>query len=313
MSCDAIREKIILLLYGELDTQERALVENHASTCTGCRVALAGERRLHAMLVRRPPIEPSEDRVTRCRGDLAHALRAEARDDAPVTGRRPSRSFWPVSWALPSPAFALVFLIAGFVSGWLTVGQGLLPVNRPADPAGATGDRDATAANLKSLEIDPAGDRVNLIYDTRTRSSIEGRLTDPEIRRRLVETVRGSSNAGLRLDAIDLLERQVAEADVRQALVGTLREDRNAGARLKALAALDDRAATDLEVRNAVIDALLRDDNLGVRVRAIDALARTRHPELMPVMRRLARDDADPYIRRRSSAIADEMYASVNR
>ena len=65
--------------------------------------------------------------------------------------------------------------------------------------------------------------------------------------------------------------------------------------------------------RERVTEALLSDDNPGVRVRAIDSLARARHPDLMPVMRRLARDDADPYIRRRSGAIADEMYASVNR
>jgi hypothetical protein len=167
--------------------------------------------------------------------------------------------------------------------------------------------------NLKSLRFDPSRDRVSLNYDMLQRSSFEGRVDDPEIRRMLIDTLSNSSNAGLRLDAIDLLGAQVADFEVRRALMRALRDDQNPGARLKALAALDVRASSDSEVRDVVTDALLRDDNLGIRIRAIDSLARAGNPTLAPLMRRLARDDANPYIRRRSGAIADAMYARAKR
>ena len=189
------------------------------------------------------------------------------------------------------------------------MGRGLLPPGRPSPQAGT----DAMTTDLHSVQVDPGGERINLTYDTRTRRSVRGRVEDPAIRRLLADTVRDSSNAGLRLDAIGLLEGQADDAEVRRALVQALRDDRNAGARLKALAALDPQASSDAEVRDAMTDALLRDDNLGVRVRAIDALARTGDPQLAPLMRRLATDDSEPYIRLRSGAIAEQMYARVKR
>ncbi len=307
MSCDEIGRSLILLVYGELDDAgERGSIEAHVASCTVCRIALAEERRLHAMLAAREVVEPDETLLADCRDRLSAALR-QAEDHAgfrPVT--RPAR--WSGWWvrAQPSPALAAAFLAIGFLSGWFAMGRGLLPGPRPLAQAGVAG---SMTTDLQSVRVDPAGDRVNLTYDTRTRASLLGRVEDPAIRRLLVDTVRGSANAGLRLDAIGLLEGQVADADVRRALVQALRDDRNVGARLKALAALDRHAAADPEVREAMTEALLRDDNLGVRVRAIDALARAGDPRLAPLMRRLARDDSEPYIRLRSGAIADEMYA----
>ena len=319
MSCDAVLQQIVLLMYGEIEDGSRSEIEKHLAACVGCRVALAEERRLHVMLVQRPSVEPAEGLLELCREDLGRALAREAGaarpriDPAPEAGRFLSwfGSLGVATWTRPSAAFALVFLIIGFLSGWVAMGQRhdrtLQPVQR-AEPAGST---LAQASNLKSLQIDPQGGRVNLTYDTLERSSIEGRVADPEIRRRLVDTVRNSSNAGLRLDAIDLLDNYVAEFEVRRAFMRALRDDRNAGARLKALAALDDRTGSDPDVRRAVTDALLKDDNLGVRIRAIDALADVNDPKLVPVMRRLAQNDADPYIRRRSGTIAEAMYARV--
>jgi hypothetical protein len=313
MSCDAISGKFTLLVYGELDEAERGSIDAHLASCGACRVALAEERRLHAVLAVREPAEPGDDLLAACRDDLAAALRRAA-DPAAAGSTRPlaSRSGgWRGVWlrAQPSPALAAALLVIGFLAGWLVMGRGVTPQGRPSLQAGA----DTMTTDLHSVQLDPGGERVNLTYDTRTRRSLRGRVEDPAIRRLLADTVRDSSNAGLRLDAIGLLEGQAADAEVRRALVQALRDDRNAGARLKALAALDPQASSDPEVRDAMTDALLRDDNLGVRVRAIDALARTGDPQLAPLMRRLASDDSEPYIRLRSGAIAEEMYARVKR
>jgi HEAT repeat protein len=83
-------------------------------------------------------------------------------------------------------------------------------------------------------------------------------------------------------------------------------EDRNAGARLSAMEALAARAAEDGAVRRAMIEALQRDANPGVRVRAIDLLAAAPHPDVIPALRRLAREDRNAYVRIRAAALIGE-------
>lgn len=313
MSCDAISRKIILFVYGEIEAAEQGAIEAHVSTCAACRIALAEEKRLHAMLASRETAEPGDALLAECRDELSRALRREeaagvAADMRHATARPDGWRRWRYL-AQPSPALAAALLVIGFLSGWLVMGPGFPPpAGQPVQP----GARGSLTTDLHSVEVEPGGKQVNLTYDTRSRGSLQGRVEDPAIRRLLADTVRESSNAGLRLDAIGLLEGQAGDADVRQALVHALRDDRNAGARLRALAALESQASTDPAVRDAMSDALLRDDNLGVRVRAIDALGRTGDPRLEPLMRRLAQNDSEPYIRLRSGAIANEMYARSN-
>jgi HEAT repeat protein len=139
---------------------------------------------------------------------------------------------------------------------------------------------------------------------------MEGTAADPAIRAMLVTTLRDSLNSGLRLEAIDALAAHADQADVRQALLDALRRDENAGARLKALDALAARAPEDSQVRGAIVDAMQKDANPGVRVRAIDTLASRRDRRLLPVMERLSRDDPDAYVRMRSGAFVDALYAS---
>jgi hypothetical protein len=309
MTCEEIGRQLLLLVYGEIDAAGRNAIEGHLAACPGCRIALAEERRLHAVLAARPTPEPGDDLLSECRDALMAALRGEA-EGAAVRRAAPPPA-WSAWWprARPSPALAAAFVAVGFLSGWFAMGRGLLPGPRPDAPPGAVAH---LTTDLQSFEVDPAGERVSLTYDARGRGSLRGRVDDPAIRRLLLDTVRDGDNAGLRLDAIGLLEEQVADDEVRGALIGTLRDDRNAGARLRALAALDGQSADPL-VRDAMTEALLRDENLGVRVRAINALGRTGDPRLGPLMRRLSRDDAEPYIRFRSGAIADRMRAGADR
>ena len=56
------------------------------------------------------------------------------------------------------------------------------------------------------------------------------------------------------------------------------------------------------------MEALLRDRNPGVRVRAMDVLAGARGPETLPLLKRLARDDANGYVRLRSAAALEAAY-----
>jgi anti-sigma factor RsiW len=320
MSCDLARRQILLLVYDELDAEERAAVAEHLRRCSGCAEALAEERRLQALLALSPPAEPPDDVLARCRIDLAAALAQEppalpdggiaparsqpAAAPAPRRGRTPGR-FW--SEVRLAPAYAAGLLAAGFLAGWMTLGSGLEMLREVAGRAMLGSEAEAAVASVNALVADPESDRVRVSYDTLQRRSIEGSAVDPAIRRLLLATLQGSLNAGLRLDAIDALRKHAADREVREALLQAIREDRNVGARLKALEALQRVSARDAGVRETLARAVLLDDNPGVRVRAIDILGAARDPRDLPIFERLAREDPNGYIRLRAAAMADEL------
>lgn len=293
MGCETNRRQIVLMLCGELEQAERHGLEAHLQECAACAAALEEERRLVRLLDSIPAPGPSSDLLERCRRDLRAALEAGAPE-------RPSPRPWGIRlW----PAWAFALLAAGFLAGRLVPVAG-----RPGGGGeGAAPEAGATIANVDFRDSDPRTERISLTYDTLKRTALEGTVSDPRIRQVLLDTVRQNRNAGLRLEAIEALRRHADDREVRRALLGAVRGDDNAGARLKALEALQGRAADDPEVRGAIVQALLRDTNPGVRVRAIDALKDARGPETLAVLRRLADDDPNDYVRLRSAALVSEM------
>ncbi len=297
MRCEDRREAIVLLVYDELQDEARRELESHLSGCVPCAAALEEGRRV-AELARGAEEGPSEALLRRSRDELQRALRAESGGESYVAPR-------PWRFRL-NPAWALALVLSGFVAGRAIPG-GVAPATggRPDSATGAL--EDATIANVDFHESDPPSDRVSLSYDTLRRTSLTGTSSDPRIRQVLVDTLRDNRNAGIRLEALDVLRRHADDRVVRQALLRAVREDDNAGARLKALEALKGHVGDDAEVRGAVVQALLRDTNPGVRVRAIDALGEARGPETMSVLRRLADHDSNEYVRLRSAALLGAM------
>jgi hypothetical protein len=311
MSCKTSRGAALLLLYGELSGVERDEAQAHVEDCAACRLAIAEERRLLALLSDGAGLEPTEDLLARCRRDLSRAL-----DEEPARGaawaRRIAR-FW--SGARLSPAYGLLFLVTGFLAGAILLraeGRMARPAVVPAEASSAV-RAESPVRSVRSVETAPDGESVKVSYDTVERESLEGSADDPRIRGLLLRTLEDSQNPGLRLAAIEALRQQVDRSEVRQALLSAMRVDENAGARLKALQALDERVPSDPEIRNAMLEVVKKDANPGVRVRAIDLLSDALDPQMLPEMERLAREDPDTYVRMRSGDFVDALYARNGR
>lgn len=301
MNCETARQAIPASLAGDLGPDETRDLDVHVAGCAQCEATLREERHLRDLLALRRPTEPSDHLLRRCRADLDDALRREA---GPSAGRvdAPAPLFWRFRL---SPVMAAALVGAGFLAGWTMFGSGAAALRQIAGSA-VLGTSAAAQSNVNTLVADPAGDHVRLSYDTLTRRSLEGTSADPEIRRLLVDTLHDSSNAGLRLDAIEALRARAQEPEVREALVRASREDRNVGARLKALDILRGLRERDAEVDAALLDVLQHDDNDGVRVRAIDLLADERDAHALAVFERLARTDPNGYVRLRATAALDD-------
>ncbi len=312
MECRVASQSILLLLYGELGPAERLEIERHVEVCHDCGVALAEERRLRALLDQRPVLDPTVELLNRCRWDLSEAL-APRTEPSIARGRRVATLKRLLAWphrlwmqARVSPAFASALLVVGFLAGFLSMSRlGPSPAAPSSMPIGMA---EGATSNLRSIEAGPDPDLIHLRYDATERASLQGTLDDPRVRDLLVSALRNNRNAGLRLDAIEILQRSADDPEVRAALMETIGDDANPAARLRAIEALDRRAETDAEVREAMTRALLKDRNPGVRVRAFDVLARARTPESIPLFERLAREDSNEYLRMRSAAVVDAVY-----
>ncbi len=316
MDCEGARRLTLLLLYDELPESDRLSSQAHISSCAACRLAVAEERRLQAILAERPAADPADVLLERCRRDLALALLAldaEPQPRTPFAARM--RSFF--TQARLSPAYGLLILACGFLAGVVTLNAagGRSPRRLAGAPAGArdASRSEAPVESIRSLDSGPGHDQVRVSYDTLQRASLEGTAADPGVRDLLLRTLRDNLNAGLRLQAIDALRAHTDQEPVRRALLETMQSDGNPGARLKAIEALGRRVPGDADIRGAMLAAVQNDRNHGVRVRAIDALARARDPRMLPAMERLAREDPDTYIRMRSGEFVDAMYARSER
>lgn len=299
MNCESMRRDIILDLYGELDAEARQALHGHLASCPACAAREADERRLFHLLRPGPETAGADDPLLEeCRARLRDTLAAVS-GPAPAgeaIGRR-LPGWWVRLRPVPALAGALL-LAAGFILGRFGP-AGMAPGRAGAGSAG-------TLATVNDLQSDPGSDQISLHYDLQRSATLEGTASDPDIRRLLVETARGSLNSGLRLEALQALRAVADEDDVRRTFLAALHDDDNPGARLKAIEGLARSAGRDGEIRDAILQALQRDANPGVRVRAIDALEASlgtdRAPEVLPVFERLAREDPNDYVRLRSAA-----------
>ncbi len=314
MTCETTRERILKDLDGDLAAADRAEIQEHLRGCAPCAAVLDQEQALRRLVLEARTPEVSEELLQHARTLLSEAI---AREPLPVRQRTSLWGRLTATWQLPglrlSPAAALALLVFGIAIGGVIprIGSGgwggpgsETPEAAAADSADPSGAPDTIA--VRDLVAGPEAGTVRVAYDTLRRGALTGPPADPRIRRLLVDTLRDNPNDGLRLEAIEALGGQVNEAEAREALLRAVLEDHNAGARLAAIEALTARADDDGAVRRAMLEALQRDANPGVRVRAIDALAAAPHPDVIPALRRLAREDRNEYVRIRAASLVSE-------
>ena len=117
--------------------------------------------------------------------------------------------------------------------------------------------------------------RVQIVLDETRQRVLSGSVDDEAIQRLLLTAAKDPSDAGLRVESVDLLKNNSQSAEIRKALVYSLQHDPNAGVRLKALDGLK-QFAEDPDTRQALTQVLLKDDNPGVRTQVIDLLVQQR-------------------------------------
>ncbi len=304
MKCEEARERMPLFLYGELSFEEEERLETHIDECAGCREALGREKALFQAFDAAEAV-PSQELLDNCRAELRGRIAQVEPEHSHFWGKlREGFSIhfhFAPGWAQVAGAVAMLAL--GFAAARMTPGSMLGPW-RSAGVAG-----EPVTSRVRYVEPVASG-RVQIVVDETRQHVLSGNLEDQTIQRLLLKAAKDPSDAGLRVESVDLLKNRPQSAEVRTALLYALQHDPNAGVRLKALDGLKE-FASDPETRKTLTQVLLKDDNPGVRTQVIDLLIQHRSEAMVGVLQELMNKEDNDYIRMRCQKVLNEMNASV--
>jgi hypothetical protein len=303
MKCDDVRTQLPLFLYGELSFEDEERLEVHVDECDACRMALAREKTLFQAMDA-AEMTPSQQLLDDCRAQLRQRL-AHVEPDRVGFWDKLRQGFtihfhFAPAWAQPAGAVAM--LIVGFMAARMMPNSLLGPFH----PAGIM---DPGSSRVRYVEP-VGGGKVQIVVDETKQRIFSGNVDDQAIQRLLMTAAKDPSDAGLRVESVDLLKSKPQSAEVRSALLAALQHDPNSGVRLKALEGLKE-FATDPETRKALTQVLLKDDNPGVRTQVIDLLMQHRSDTMVGVLQELMGKEDNGYIRMRCQKALHEMNASV--
>ncbi|HVA64402.1 MAG TPA: hypothetical protein VNF74_11805 [Terriglobales bacterium] len=298
MKCRQAVRAMTLLGEGEADAE----LERHCRECPECAQQAGLTRGLASLMSRaREGQATDEERLPAQRA----ALLARLARLAPV--RPPIMMGWgTVPQKMPQMGVATAaLLLCGFAGGWAARAR----LRPPA--AGGSGTNDATRVaqyQVEGIEAGAAG--VAIRYRVVRQGRLQGRLSDGDVQRLLLEAVEHPVNAGVRMDAMRLLGQAGPTPAVEAALVAALREDPNPGVRLRALAALTPMVTAErTRLLGALALAAAEDGNAGVRTQAIQALGQT--AAAAPLLRAIGDGTADTTERLSCAAALQRLGATV--
>jgi anti-sigma factor RsiW len=309
MTCEEARKNLPLFLYGELSFDEEELVEVHIDECAGCQQALAREKAMFAALDA-VELVPTPEALAESRAELRGrlALATPGLRTSPTHGS----SFWDkiregftinfhFAPGIAQVAGAAAMLVLGFLTARVAPNS-FLGNWRSA------GMVEPATSRVRYVEPVSPG-RVQIVLDETRQRVLSGNVDDEAIQRLLLTAAKDPSDAGLRVESVDLLKNNSQSAEIRKALVYSLQHDPNAGVRLKALDGLK-QFAQDPDTRQALTQVLLKDDNPGVRTQVIDLLVERHTDAMVGVLQELLEKEDNGYIRMRCQKALQEMNAS---
>jgi hypothetical protein len=268
MTCQQVQTSLSFYLYGELDFAQEEAFERHLENCALCQRALSREKEWHAAVNAGRQDVPFE-LLSECRRNLRITLRSGRSADAGSRwwSRLLPSGFSATRWSVQIAA-ASFLVFAGFTAARL-MDSGRLPTL--SSTAGVTRMGLLDTSNAHVRDIEPAGQNgVRIVIDRTQQQEVTGTLNDDAIRQWLLAAMQDPSDPGIRVDSVELLQRQ-SGTDVRDALINTAKTDPNAAVRIKALEGLR-QFANESATREAIEFVLKHDNNADVRSEAIDML-----------------------------------------
>jgi hypothetical protein len=311
LSCEAAREQITLLLYGELSDEACHRLEQHLAGCAECRDELEVTRALSSAMAILPVREPSPNLIAQTRLKIDEALEAAPRDSWFAQFRRSLWTDFRLLRTAPLAAAAMLFAGAGLGFAGFRLAQPPIvpPVAEPGPPS---------IAAVTGVSQDPTTGMVRIEYSQLVPGAAVGPADDPIIRSLLLAGTRAPLNTSVQNAALGLLTHScttasgtvdcAADDSFRNALMVALRYDPKPNVRQQALSGLAPYLAADMHVRDAVLEAVLDDGDPQIRAQAIRLLAPVAaDSSVQQVLQNVATHDENPLLRTVSRTMLQQM------
>ncbi len=211
-----------------------------------------------------------------------------------------------------------LMLFVGLVAGYYLAFQGgRTPGFQLAgmDHTDLLANDEVAISNVRFVDSDLSDGMLEIGFEAVRPVQIRGSVDDPGIQRVLTFTVLNEQNPGVRLRAVNAVsasELLHSEREIKNALVTALQTDSNAGVRGEAFNALN-RYPLDDEIRDAMIHTLVFDDNPALRINAINRLQEQVPAAYDEVLERVLRasmiSDENAYIRTKARTVLSNLAA----
>ena len=304
MKCETAQQNIVLVTYGELPDEQMASLELHLAECEDCSRELKALLAMHEALAYRPMVDPSPNLLAHSRMRLDEELDAIPPHGF-LTRLRTNLYTWlghlQSAPALATLLLGVGFLGGTFTNRYQVAHQQKLPgtvaLTDTAHSAVANITGIVQTPNPEIVQV-----TYNRVVPETLQGSLDDpairnllligtkAAADNGVRTNSVSLLARECQAGHQCVGGD--------GSIRNGLLVSLRYDKNPGVRMKALEGLQKYVAEDQNVRDGVLEAVMHDPSSEVRMRAISLLAPVESDSsVRQVMRTVSTTDDNPYIR----------------
>lgn len=218
MECSNYREEYTDYLTGNLAGAEKAAFEKHLSECDSCRMGFEMSERMWKLMGELPVPEPSAsmDREfeTKMNNYIdTHSVRRSFADRI-----RDAIGFIPGKPVF-QPAFSLILLVIGLMSGYLlrNPGKAVEAQNRQIDSLSVQISEMKEVMLLSLLQDQSASRRIQAVSYTDDMTSLDRKITDA-----LFTTLNEDPNVNVRLATLEALSKLAGNPVVREGLIRSI-------------------------------------------------------------------------------------------
>lgn len=310
MNCENAQQNIVLAQYGELPDELQHELEQHLGHCEDCRREWNAMLALSEELAQHPLVEPSPNLLAASRMRLDEAL--DAMPPKSVTQRFWGSAFRWFGYVQGAPALTVLLVGLGFLGGNIIARYQAAHLPPPPRTVATTNASQSAIANVLDIKQTPDPQVVQVKYNSLVPQTMQGPLSDPQIRQLVMLATKLPATAEVHKDAVSLLVHQCGTTsgcsgdgsngdDYRGTLLASLHYDKDPQVRLNALQGLQPYVAQSESVRNAVLDALMNDQSPDVRSAAISMLEPVQaDSSVRRVLRSVSTQDSSAAIRNAS-------------
>lgn len=318
MNHNDYREKLPLLLYGELGSEEQKDVQAHLTGCTECSHQLDQLEKMQSMIDSTSLPKTSEQLLNDARLELRAALRLER-----------SKKTWKDIWTERLQGWLPIFRVSfaamaslafGILIGYKLIrspqpdlqqpGQGTLgvPATQATHLPESIGEMQIT--NVKFQDADASDGNVEFTFEAVKPMRYKGSINDANAQKVLTYALVNAQNPGIRLRAVNALNaEQLRKPDsaIKNALIQAMTKDENPGVRMEAITALQ-KFEVDEEIKEAILYVLEKDSNPGMRIAAIKSVeaGRLMDHEVVRVLKEVQTDEEE-YVRLSARKLIQEV------